>query len=100
MCQAEFSAAVLSAFFKNLNNSDSPVLQDHEQGPYGNQPIYTPAWYSSTAREERALPLAPGDYKVALGHGAERWTVTCLKDGATVYSGSGPVEVGRAAAAG
>ena len=58
--------------------------------------LYTPAWYSSTAREERALPLAPGDYKVTPGQGAERWIVTSLKDGATVYSGIGPVEVRRA----
>ncbi|MBB3641186.1 hypothetical protein [Variovorax atrisoli] len=61
--------------------------------------LYTPAWYSSTAREERALPLAPGDYKVTPGHGAERWTVTSLKDNTTVYSGIGPVEVRRAPAA-
>lgn len=56
--------------------------------------LYTPAWYSSTAREECALPLAPGDYKVTPGHGAERWTITSLKDGATVYCGIGPVEIG------
>ncbi|MET3459837.1 hypothetical protein [Variovorax atrisoli] len=62
--------------------------------------LYTPAWYSSTAREERALPLAPGDYKVTPGQGAERWTVTSLKDGATVYSGIGPVEIRRPHAAG
>jgi len=61
--------------------------------------LYTPAWYRSTAREERALPLAPGDYKVTPGHGAERWTVTSLKDNTTVYSGIGPVEVRRAPAA-
>jgi len=41
--------------------------------------LYAPAWYSSTAREESALPLAPGDYKVTPGHGADRWTVTSLK---------------------
>ena len=57
--------------------------------------LYTPAWYSDKAREERELPLAPGDYKVMPGHGAERWTVTSLKDGTTVYSGIGPVEIGR-----
>ncbi|RTD94175.1 hypothetical protein EJO68_10235 [Variovorax atrisoli] len=62
--------------------------------------LYTPAWYSSTAREEHALPLAPGDYKVTPGQGAERWTVTSLKDNTTVYSGIGPVEVRRAPAAG
>jgi len=41
----------------------------------------------------RPLPLGIGDYKVTPGHGAERWTVTSLKDGATAYSGIGPVEV-------
>jgi hypothetical protein len=34
----------------------------------------------------------PGDYKVTPG---ERWTVTSRKDGKTVYSGIGPVEVVR-----
>jgi len=33
--------------------------------------LYTPAWYSDDAREEQALPLASGDYKVTPG---ERWT--------------------------
>ncbi|WP_285413650.1 hypothetical protein [Variovorax sp. efr-133-TYG-130] len=57
--------------------------------------LYTPAWYSDKVREELELPMAPGDYKVTPGHGAERWTVTSLKDGATVYSGIGPVEIRR-----
>ena len=60
--------------------------------------LYTPAWYSDKVREERELPLAPGDYKVTPGHGAERWTVTSLKDGTTVYSGIGPVEILRSRA--
>lgn len=55
--------------------------------------LYTPAWYSDTTREERELPLAPGDYKVTPGEKGERWTVTSLKDGATIYSGIGPVEI-------
>jgi hypothetical protein len=53
-----------------------------------------PAWYSDNTREERDLPLTPGDYKVTPG---ARWTVTSLKDGATVYSGIGPVEIRRLA---
>ncbi|AVQ81630.1 hypothetical protein [Variovorax sp. PMC12] len=57
--------------------------------------LYTPAWYSDKVREELELPLAPGDYKVTPG---ERWTVTSLKDGATVYSGIGPVEILRSRA--
>ncbi|OAK55094.1 hypothetical protein A3K87_04525 [Variovorax paradoxus] len=61
--------------------------------------LYTPAWYSDKVREELELPLAPGDYKVTPGHGAERWTVTSLKDGTTVYSGIGPVEIRRTSAA-
>jgi len=62
--------------------------------------LYTPAWYSDTEREARPLPLSPGDYKVTPGHGAERWTVTSLKDGTTVYNGIGPVEIRRPPAAG
>lgn len=61
--------------------------------PSGSTILHTPAWYSSTAREERTLPLAPGDYKVTPGQGTERWTVTSLKDNTTVYSGIGPVEI-------
>jgi len=55
--------------------------------------LYTPVWYSDIEREARPLPLSPGDYKITPGHGAERWTVTSLKDGTTVYSGIGPVEI-------
>jgi len=54
--------------------------------------LFTPAWYSNTVREERALPLAPGDYKVTPG---ERWTVTSLKTKEVVYDGVGPVEILR-----
>lgn len=57
--------------------------------------LYTPAWYSDIAREERPLPLRQGDYKVTPGNGNEPWTVTSLRDGATVYSGIGPVEIRR-----
>jgi len=60
--------------------------------------LHTPAWYSDTEREVHLLPQGPGDYKVTPGHDAERWTVTSLKDGTTVYSGIGPVEIRRAAA--
>ncbi|MET3177846.1 UNVERIFIED_ORG: hypothetical protein ABIC43_000985 [Variovorax guangxiensis] len=62
--------------------------------------LYTPAWYSDTEREVQLLPLAPSDYKVTPGYGAERWTVTSLKDNSTVYSGIGPVEIRRPPAAG
>ena len=55
--------------------------------------LCTPAWYSDEAREEHVLPLAPGDYKVTPG---ERWTVTSLKTGETVYDGIGPVKIYRA----
>ena len=44
-----------------------------------------PSWLGSQVHEDRALPLAPGD----------RWTVTCLKTNATIYSGIGPVEILR-----
>lgn len=63
--------------------------------PTDSSTLYTPAWYSDKVREERELPLAPGDYKVTPGRGAERWTVTSLKDGTTVYIGIGPVEFKR-----
>jgi hypothetical protein len=56
--------------------------------------LRTPTWYSDTAHDETELPLAPGDYKVTPG---ERWTVTSLKDGSTVYDGIGPVEIRRGA---
>ena len=55
-----------------------------------------PSWLGSNVHEDRELPLAPGDYKVTPG---ERWTVTSLKDGSTVYSGIGPVEIRRECAA-
>jgi hypothetical protein len=62
--------------------------------------LYTPVWYSDTERQAHPLPLGPGDYKVTPGHSAESWTVTSLKDGTTVYSGIGPVEIRRPPAAG
>lgn len=54
--------------------------------------LYVPAWYSDKIREERALPLTPGDYKITPG---ERWTVTSLKTSEIVYDGIGPVEIRR-----
>ncbi len=56
--------------------------------------LRTPTWYSAEAHDETELPLALGDYKVTPG---DRWTVTSLKDGATVYDGIGPVEIRRGA---
>jgi hypothetical protein len=52
-----------------------------------------PSWLGPSTYEERDLPFEPGDYKVTPG---ERWTVTALKTGETVYSGIGPVEILRA----
>jgi hypothetical protein len=54
-----------------------------------------PSWLGLGIHEELELPLDPGDYKVTPG---ERWTVTSLKNGETVYSGIGPVEVVRSPA--
>ncbi len=54
-----------------------------------------PSWLGLGIHEERELPLEPGNYKVTPG---DRWTVTSLKTGETVYSGIGPVEVVRSAA--
>jgi hypothetical protein len=72
---------------------DNPRMSQAEFFPSETTILYNPAWYSSTAREEHTLPLPPGDYKVTPG---ERWTVTSLKDSATVYCGVGPVEIHRA----
>lgn len=52
-----------------------------------------PSWLGPGAHEERELPLEPGEYEITPG---ERWTVSALKTGETVYSGIGPVEVLRA----
>lgn len=58
-------------------------------------PVCMPPWLGLGIHEERKLPLEPGDYKVTPG---ERWTVTLLKTGETIYSGLGPVEVMRSPA--
>lgn len=54
--------------------------------------LRTPSWLGQGVHEEYELPLQPGDYKVTPG---ERWTVTSLKTGETVYAGIGPVEILR-----
>jgi hypothetical protein len=54
-----------------------------------------PSWLGLGIHEERELPLAPGDYKVTPG---ERWAVTSLKTGETIYNGIGPVELVRSPA--
>ncbi|MDR6859954.1 hypothetical protein [Variovorax guangxiensis] len=58
--------------------------------------LRAPSWLGRDVAEEIHLPLMPGDYKVIPGD--DRWTVTCLKTGATIYRGIGPVEVLRAPA--
>ena len=52
-----------------------------------------PTWLGRGVTQDHNLPHALGDYQVIPGVGAERWTVTLLKTGETVYSGLGPVEV-------
>lgn len=54
--------------------------------------LRAPSWLGGDVREERPLPLTPGDYKVTPG---ERWTVTSLKTNEVVYNGVGPVEIVR-----
>ena len=55
-----------------------------------------PCWLGpEVPPEEFELAFEPGDYKITPG---DRWTVTALKTGETVYSGIGPVEIVRAAA--
>lgn len=57
--------------------------------------LRTPVWYDGTARDDRPLPLSLDDYKVTPGTAGERWVVTNLKTGETVYSGVGHVEILR-----
>lgn len=57
--------------------------------------LRAPAWYDSAARDDHSLPLSSGDYKVTPGMSGERWTVTDLKTGKTIYNGIGPVEILR-----
>ena len=52
-----------------------------------------PSWLGSGVNEECPLPLEPQAYKITPG---QRWTVTTVKTGETVYSGIGPVEVVQA----
>jgi hypothetical protein len=52
-----------------------------------------PSWLGPGIHEESDLPFEPGHYKITPG---ERWTVTALKTGETVYTGIGPVEIIRA----
>jgi len=54
--------------------------------------LCTPAWYSTKAYEVQQLPLTPGDYKITPG---ERWPVTLLKTGETIYHEIGPVKIHR-----
>jgi len=58
--------------------------------------LRVPSWLGCDLVEEIQLPLMPGDYKVMPGD--DRWTVTCLKTGETLYRGIGPVEVLRSPA--
>ena len=58
--------------------------------------LLVPSWLGRDAAEEIQLPFMPGDYKVMPGD--DRWTVTCLKSGETIYRGIGPVEVLRSPA--
>ncbi|MDN8617148.1 hypothetical protein [Variovorax ginsengisoli] len=51
-----------------------------------------PSWLGRGVHEEHELAFEPGDYKITPG---DRWTVTLLKSGETVYSGIGPVEIVR-----
>jgi hypothetical protein len=57
--------------------------------------LFVPVWYCSAARDEIELSHTVGDYKVTPG---DRWKVTLLKTGATIYEGIGPVEIRRTGA--
>jgi hypothetical protein len=65
---------------------------------FGDAPtlLCAPSWLGRDVVEEIQLPFMPGDYIVIPGD--DRWTVTCLKTGETIYRGIGPVEVLRSPA--
>ncbi|WP_076999611.1 hypothetical protein [Variovorax sp. KK3] len=69
---------------QDLLSNDAPTL------------MRMPSWLGADVREERELPLLPGDYEVTPGE--DRWTVRCRKTGQIVYNGIGPVEVVRSPA--
>ena len=52
-----------------------------------------PSWLGAGVHEDRELPFEPGDNKTMPG---DRWIVTPVKTGETIYSDIGPVEVVRA----
>lgn len=63
--------------------------------PFSEAPtiLRMPTWLGHDVTQDHPLPHTLGDYKVTPGVGDERWTVTNLKTGESVYSGLGPVEV-------
>jgi len=69
------------------------MLQNHDLFARSPALLRMPSWLGPGVHEERDLPFEPGDYKVTPG---DRWTVTVLKTGETIYSGIGPVEIVRA----
>lgn len=54
------------------------------------------SWLGRDSREERVLPLEPGDYDIAPGEGDARWTVSVAATGEVAYNGIGPVEIFKA----
>lgn len=69
------------------------MTQSHDLFARSPSLLRMPSWLGAGVSEERELPFEPGAYKVTPG---DRWTVTLLKTGETVYSGIGPVEIVRA----
>jgi hypothetical protein len=69
------------------------MLQNHDLFARSPALLRMPSWLGPGIHEERDLPFERGDYKVTPG---DRWTVTVLKTGETIYSGIGPVEIVRA----
>ncbi|NDZ17110.1 hypothetical protein C7T35_28065 [Variovorax sp. WS11] len=68
-------------------------MDSHDLFARSSSLLRVPSWLGPDVQEERELPLDPGEYEITPG---QRWTVSALKTGATVYSGMGPVEVLRA----
>jgi hypothetical protein len=63
--------------------------QNHDLFASSASVLRMPSWLGTGVHEERDLPFTPGACKITPG---ERWTVTALKTGETVYFGIGPIE--------
>lgn len=63
-------------------------MKPHQDALFAHFPTLPrmPSWLGLGIHEERELPLTPGEYKATPG---DRWTVTLLTIGETIYCASG-----------